>query len=131
MIALALPGWMIVALWLTTALNLVGAFAFAPLSGLGPASAGLPAEIHDVFRWSLAEFIGLFGLGYGWCAWQRRAPRMFIALGAAGKLAFFATLAVYWARGELPFAAVASGSPDLWFGLAFCIWLFQSRGAER
>jgi len=121
---------MVVALWLTTVLNLVGAFAFAPLSSLGPGMAGLPLEVHPVYLWSLAEFIGLFGLGYGWCAFARRAPRMFIALGAAGKLAFFATLAAYWAAGALPFTAVTSGSPDLWFGLAFCVWLFQSRGAE-
>jgi len=121
---------MVVALWLTTMLNLFGAFAFAPVSSLGLALAGLPREVHPVYLWSLAEFIGLFGLGYGWCAWARRAPRMFIALGAAGKLAFFGTLAACWARGELPLAAVTSGSPDLWFGLAFCLWLYQSRGAD-
>ncbi|MFI5317903.1 MAG: hypothetical protein ACHQ6T_19565 [Myxococcota bacterium] len=118
---------MVAALWLTTLLNLFGAFVFSPLSPLALGLAGLPAEIHPLYRWTIAEFIGLFGVGYGWCAHRARAPRFFIALGAAGKLAFFATLASYWALGELPLAAVAAGSPDLWLGIAFAVWLFQSR----
>jgi len=120
-----LPRWMVAALWVTTPLNLAGAFVFSPLSSLGLDLAGLPAEVHPLYRWTIAEFIGLFGLGYGWCAYRARPPRFFIAMGAAGKLAFFATLVSYWALGEVPFAAVAFGSADLWLGLAFGAWLFQ------
>lgn len=117
-----LPRWMIAALWITTPLNLLGAVVFAPLSSLAVDLAGFPAEVHPLYRWALAQFIGLFGLGYGWCAYTGRAPRFFIAMGAAGKLAFFATLASYWARGDLPFSAVAFGSADLWLGLVFALW---------
>jgi hypothetical protein len=118
---------MVAALWITTPLNLLGALVFAPLSSLTVDLAGLPAEVNPLYRWALAEFIGLFGLGYGWCAYRRSAPRFFIAMGAAGKLAFFATLASYWALGQLPFGAVTSGSADLWLGLAFAFWLYRSR----
>jgi hypothetical protein len=121
-----LPRWMVAALWITTPLNLLGAVVFAPLSTLAADLAGFPAEVHPLYRWALAEFIGLFGLGYGYCAYRRSAPRFFIAIGAAGKLAFFATLASYWARGDLPFAAVTFGSADLWLGLAFAFWWLQS-----
>lgn len=122
-----LPTWLIATLWATTALNLFGAFVFAPFSDLARELAGLPAEIHPLYSWTIAELIGLFGVGYGWCAYQGHAPRFFIALGAAGKFAFFATVASYWALGELPFAAVRSGSADLWFSIAFGVWLYQSR----
>lgn len=122
-----LPRWMVVALWITTPINLIGFFAFSPLSGIPMETAGLPAEIHPLYRWALAEFIGLFGLGYGWCAYQRTAPRMFIALGAAGKLAFFATIASYWAAGAVPFQAVTSAAPDLFLGAAFAAWTLRSR----
>jgi hypothetical protein len=120
-----LPRWMIAALWFTTPLNLLGAFVFSPLSTLGLDLAGLPAEVHPLYRWTIAEFIGLFGVGYGWCAYTARAPRLFIAVAAAGKLAFFATLVSYWALGQLPFAAVTFGSADLWLGLAFAVWLWR------
>ena len=118
---------MVVALWLTTPLNLFGAFVFSPVSTWAQDLAGLPSEIHPLYCWVIAEFIGLFGVGYGWCAYTRRAPRFFIAMGAAGKLAFFATLVSYWALGRLPFGAVTSGSADLWFAIAFGLWLYRSR----
>jgi hypothetical protein len=123
----SLPRWLVAALWVTTPLNLLGAYVFSPLSGLGVELGGFPADVHPLYRWALAEFIGLFGLGYGWCAYTRRAPRFFIAMGAAGKLSFFATLASYWLARELPARAVVFGSADLWLGLAFALWVFQTR----
>jgi hypothetical protein len=122
-----LPRWLVAALWLTTPLNVIGAWLFSPLSRAGFELTHFPAEVHPLYRWALAEFIGLFGLGYGFCAYRRRAPRFFIALGAAGKLAFFATVASYWAAGELPGQAVGAASADLWLGLAFALWVFQAR----
>jgi hypothetical protein len=118
---------MIAALWLTTPLNLLGAYVFSPLSA-GIGLDGFPADVHPLYRWMIAEFIGLFGVGYGYCAWSRRAPPFFIAIGAAGKLAFFATLVSYWALGALPLQAVATGSADLWLGLAFAFWLLRGAG---
>ena len=120
-----IPRWLIACLWLTTPLNLLGAFGFSPLADMSQLLPGLPTEIHPLYRWTIAEFIGLFGLGYGWCAYTKRAPRMFIALGAAGKLAFFGTLASYWALGQLPFGTLALSSADLWLGLAFLAWVIR------
>lgn len=120
-----LPRWMRAALAATAVLNLFGAVLFAPPSTLARELAGLPGEVHPLYAWTVAEFVGLFGVAYGWCAWRGSAPRLFIALGAAGKLAFFATLAAYGALGDLPLRAVASGSADLWFGLAFLFWLVR------
>jgi len=118
-----LPGWMRAALAATTLMNLVGAAIFAPLSTLAQDLGGFPAGAPPIYAWTVAEFIGFFGLGYGWCAWTGRAPRLFVALGAAGKIAFFATLLACFAQDQLPFRAVAFGSADLWFGLAFLFWL--------
>ena len=114
-----------VALAATAVMNLVGAAIFAPLSTLAHDLGGFPAGAHPLYAWTVAEFIGFFGVGYGWCAWTGSAPRLFVALGAAGKLAFFATLLAFFAQGELPARAVAFGSADLWFGLAFLFWLLR------
>jgi len=114
-----------VALGATAVMNLVGAAIFAPLSTLAHDLGGMPAGVHPLYAWTVAEFIGLFGVGYGWCAWTGVAPRLFVALGAAGKLAFFATLVAFFANGAVPASAVQFGSADLFFGLAFLFWLLR------
>ena len=120
-----LPRWMRVALAATAAMNLVGAAVFAPLTTLAHELGGFPAGAHPLYAWTIAEFIGAFGIGYGWCAWRGEAPRLFIALGAGGKLAFFATVAAFAAAGELPLQAATFASADLGFGLAFLFWLLR------
>ena len=114
-----------VALGATAVMNLVGAAVFAPLSTLAHDFGGFPAEVHPLYAWTVAEFIGLFGVGYGWCAWTGSAPRLFVAIGAAGKLAFFATLVAFFVAGALPVRSVSFGSADLGFGLAFLFWLLR------
>jgi hypothetical protein len=114
-----------VALAATAVMNLVGAAVFAPLTTLAHELGGFPTAVHPLYAWTVAEFIGAFGIGYGWCAWRGDAPRLFIALGAGGKLAFFATVAAFVAVGELPVQAASFASADLWFGLAFLFWLLR------
>ena len=118
-----LPAWMRVTLFATAAMNLLGAFAFLPgaqpLRDLG----GFPRADHPLYLCTVGIFIFALGLGYLGCAIRGSADRLFIAIGALGKLAFFALLAGLYASGDLPLRAPLSGAGDLAFGLLFVIWL--------
>ena len=122
-----LQTWMRIALGLTAVMNIGGALAFAPITKAGPETLNLPGPVHPIYLWMIAEFIAVFGVAYGWCAVKGRAPRLFIAIGAAGKLLFFATLVVFWLTGELALKAAAGGIGDLLFGGLFLYWLYTVR----
>ena len=126
-----LPTWMRVALLATAVMNVVGAIAFAPLMANGRELLHLPAPVHPIYLWIIAEFILVFGVAYAWCAITARAPRLFVAVGAAGKLLFFATMVLFWLAGELPFEAAAGVVGDLVFGGLFLVWLVQSRAQQE
>jgi hypothetical protein len=126
-----LPTWMRVALLATAVMNIVGAIAFAPLVANSRELLHLPAPVHPLYLWIIAEFILIFGIAYAWCAITARAPRLFIAVGAAGKLLFFATRALFWLAGELPLDAALGGIGDLLFGGLFLAWLVQSRAQQE
>lgn len=123
---LKLPTWLRAALLGTALMNLVGALAFTPALRLGRDLMGLP-EPHPFYLWTLAEFILFFGVCYAWCGIKGRAPRLFLALAAAGKLGFFFTAVALWLTGSLPFAAPVYLIGDLIFGALFLIWLYQTR----
>ncbi len=123
-----LPRWMRVDLGATAAMNLVGASAFVPGLSVLREKAGIPLEGHPLYLWIIAEFIFIFGAAYAYCAITARAPRVFISVAAAGKLAFFATILGFWLVGDLPMMAVLVGSGDLIFGCVFLVWLAQTRG---
>ncbi|MBL8168218.1 MAG: hypothetical protein JNJ50_08700 [Acidobacteria bacterium] len=121
------PKWMRAALWATAVMNLLGAVTFVPQITLGREMMGLPAAGHPLYLWIIAEFIFVFGVAYGWCAWTARAPRVFVAVAAAGKLAFFVTMAACWLAGDLPMKAALGASGDLLFGSLFVCWLVQTQ----
>ena len=126
-----LQKWMRIALGLTAVMNIGGALAFAPLTKAGPEMLNLPGPVHPIYLWMIAEFIAVFGVAYAWCAVKGRAPRLFIAMGAAGKLLFFGTLVAFWMTGALKLEAAAGGIGDLIFGGLFLFWLYTVRdGAE-
>lgn len=127
---MTLPTWMRIALGLTAVMNLGGALAFAPITKAGPEMLNLPGPVHPIYLWMIAEFIAVFGVAYAWCAATGRAPRLFIAAGAAGKLLFFATLVAFWLSGALTFGAAAGGIGDLLFGGLFLFWLIQTRDGD-
>lgn len=128
---MALQTWMRIALGLTAVMNIGGALAFAPLSKAGSEMLNLPGPVHPIYLWMIAEFIAVFGVAYAWCAYTGRAPRLFIAIGAAGKLLFFGTLVAFWMSGALTLGAAAGGIGDLLFGGLFLFWLYTVRdGAE-
>lgn len=123
----SLPVWMRAALFATAAMNIIGAAAFLPGAQALRSLAGFPDAEHPVYLVTVGIFILVLGLGYLGCAVMNRADRLFIAVGAAGKLAFFFMLISLWLRGELPVQAPLAGGGDFFFGIVFTAWLVQTR----
>jgi hypothetical protein len=122
--ATTLPVWMRRALYATAAMNVIAAIGFLPPAHALRALAGLPEAEHALYLTIVSMFVLLFGLAYLSLAMSGRPDRFFLTIAAAGKLSFFALLAVLWLGGTLPFRAVLAGSGDLVFGLLFVAWLF-------
>jgi hypothetical protein len=122
--ATMLPVWMRRALYATAAMNVVAAIGFLPPAHALRALAGLPEADHALYLTTVSMFVLLFGLAYYSLAVSGRPDRFFLTIAAAGKLSFFALLAVLWIGGTLPFRAVLAGSGDLVFGLLFVAWLY-------
>lgn len=118
------------ALWATAVMNVAGAGAFVPAITVIRDRLQLPAA-PPIYLWIIFEFIAIFGVAYGWCAFTGRAPRLFIAVGASGKLAFSATMALCAAAGQISAVAVQASAGDLFFGIAFTWWLLTTKpGSE-
>jgi hypothetical protein len=125
-----LPIWMRAALFATAAMNVIGAMAFVPAAQPLRDLGGLPDTDHPLYVATVGVFVFVLGLGYLACAVLNRADRIFIAVGATGKLAFFALLVGLWISGDLPILAPVAGGGDLLFGLIFVAWLVQARVPE-
>jgi hypothetical protein len=117
-----LPGWMQKALYATAVMNAFGALLFLPPAQPARALIGLP-EAPTLYLVMVGMFVALFGVGYLWTAMAGRADRMFIVLGAAGKLGFFTTVTVLWLAGQLSVLGPLFASGDLVFGVMFVAWL--------
>lgn len=89
--------------------------------------AGMPREAHPIYLLVIGVFVLLFGVGYLWCGVTGRADSSFIAIGAAGKLAFFGLLLAFAVAGELSFRAPLAAVGDLAFGVLFVVWLTSLR----
>lgn len=124
---MTLPTWMRVALFATAAMNLVAAAAFVPAAQPLRAAAGLPDGGHPLYPMTVSLFVLLFGLAYLWAAVTGRVDRLFIAVAAAGKLAFFTLVMWFWAADALPMRAPLLAAADLVFGTAFLTWLCSVR----
>ncbi len=122
--ATLLPVWMRRALYATAAMNVVGAIGFLPPAHALRALAGFPEAEHPLYLATVSMFVLLFGLAYLALAVSGRPDRFFIAVAAAGKVAFFALLTVLWLGGTLPLQAIAAGTGDLVFGALFLVWLY-------
>lgn len=122
-----LPVWMRMALFATAAMNIIGAVAFLPGAQALRNIGGLPDAGHPLYVTTVGIFVLVLGLGYLGCAIMNYADRLFITVGAAGKLAFFSLLVMLCLSGDLPILAPVAGGGDLVFGVVFCIWLFQTR----
>jgi len=122
-----LPTWMRVVMYVTALLNLLGGLTFVPYMRPMRAMSGFPEVAHPLFLSTIGALLIIFGLAYLWSAVTGRADRQFVAVAAAGKLAFFVLLVRYWAAGLVPALGIASGSGDLVIGSLFLTWLLTTR----
>ena len=122
-----LPTWMRRALLATAAMNAVGAITFTPWGAPIRDLAAMPPGAHPVDLLVIGVFVLLFGVGYLWCGLTGRADPLFIAIAAAGKLAFFGLLLGFAVAGELSMRAPLAAVGDLVFGAMFVVWLLQRR----
>lgn len=113
------------ALYATAVMNLLVAFLFLPPAGAMRDLAGFPPDAPSVYLLTVGLFVGLFGLGYLGMAVRATADPLFVAICAAGKLAFFSLLVGLWLAGALPARAPVIGSADFFFGAAFAAWLVR------
>ena len=111
------------ALWISVALNLLGVAVFLP-AAMGRESALLPIPGPPFYVAQVVLVIGLFCGVYAWLALQPVINRPLLVVGALGKLGFFASTVIYWARGDLPVAVVPQSSPDLVLATVFLWWAF-------
>ncbi|MGC2234787.1 MAG: hypothetical protein WA584_01330 [Pyrinomonadaceae bacterium] len=121
--------WFRIVLFATAALNLGGSIAFVPSFRSLREMSGFP-EAHPAYLWILAAWIFAFGVCYLWMAITESRERLFIAIGAIGKLSFFVILAIYSLTGGLPANAALGGAGDLIFGCLFVYWLAQNKKAS-
>jgi hypothetical protein len=126
-----LPTWMRGVMLAAGILNLVGTATFVPRSHALREIGGFPDVTHPLYLSTIGVFILIFGIAYLWSGATGRADRQFVAVAAAGKLAFFALLVRYWAAGILAPEAPLSGLADLVFGLLFLYWLVSTRGKSE
>jgi hypothetical protein len=113
------------ALFATAAMNIGVAFLFLPVAASMRELSGFPAEAPAAYLLTVGLFVMLFGVGYLGMAVRGTADPLFVAICAAGKLAFFALLLGLWLAGLLPFRAPAIGSADFVFGGLFAAWLVR------
>ena len=110
----------------TAAMNIIGSLAFLPAIHALRGMSGFPVAAPPVYLLTIGAFILIFGVAELWVAVTGVADKLFVAVSAAGKLAFFAILVWCWAAGTLPALAVLSGLGDLVFGSLFLIWLYTA-----
>lgn len=117
-------------LLVTAAMNMFGAILFVPFFSFFREFYGLPINTHPLYLWIIASWIFFFGLCYLWLGITGRRERLFLTIGAAGKLSFAALMIIYWLKAEIPILAAAGSLFDLFVGLFFLVYLWQTRNVE-
>jgi hypothetical protein len=115
------------ALIATAALNIFGAALFVPSFGGLRGFYGLPSEAPPLYLWIISSWIFLFGLCYLWLGVSGRTERLFLVIGAAGKLAFVLLIWASWLGGEVPLRTALGSLSDLFFAVVFALWLRGTR----
>jgi hypothetical protein len=120
--------WFRVCLAIAALFNFCGAFSFAPpfYDSVAP-SLGLPTQISPFGFWVLATWILIFGIAYAWLALNPQPQKLFVTVAAACKMAIAIFFFIFWFIGDLPIIALLTGSGDLLLGIAFIVWLLQTR----
>ena len=125
-----MPSWLRFALFFTTIMNILGAFAFTPWGRFLQQWAGFP-KAPDLYLWIVASFIFGMGLTYGWMALKNTPNRLVIALACYGKITFGMILAHASLTGITPAMVGLSGIPDCILGILFGVWLFSTRSRKN
>ncbi len=102
-----LEKWMRYALFATVPINFLGAAIFLPPFPQLRTQFELP-EPHPFYLWILSIWIFAFGCCYLYMAITERRDRIFVMIGAAGKLFFSVLLIAYAAAGPVPISTAAS-----------------------
>lgn len=118
------------ALWVAALFNVVGAYPFAFPASTPGHLAGLPPNAPVPYRAMTALFILLFAGAYAWLASQPTINRPFVAFGAIGKAAAFATVVALWLGGAVPGTGVIAIIGDLLLALVFA-WCLLGERTQR
>ncbi|MFL6468467.1 MAG: hypothetical protein ACJ72Z_10970 [Pyrinomonadaceae bacterium] len=121
-----LEKWMRYALFVTGPVNFLGALIFMPPFASLRSQFTLP-EPHPFYLWIISIWIFAFGCCYLYMAITERRDRIFIAIGAIGKLSFSGLLIGYAAAGTVPATTAFSGLLDIILGIVFVVWLVTTR----
>lgn len=108
-------------------LNTLGAVTFIPAMSALRAQSHLPNDANPVYLWMIGLWIFFFGAAYLYLGVTGAIEKVFVAVGAAGKLSFFALLLAYSLSEALPMMVATAGIGDLVFGSIFTIWLLRTR----
>jgi hypothetical protein len=114
------------ALWASVPYNVLGAVSLAfpeALAGLAP----LPPATPRFYAVQLALVVLLFAGVYAWLARSAVIDRPLLAVGALGKLAFFAGCAAFWLAGQADALVPLTATGDLALALVFLGWLRADR----
>ena len=122
--------WFRAALFATAAMNILGATVFIPPNRAVRELFGFP-DSHPLYLWIIAAWVFGFGLCYFRMAIKQTRERLFIAIGAIGKLSFFTLVLIFAMLGELPFRAPLGVLGDLIFGILFVTWLIKDSEIEK
>lgn len=109
----------------TAILNTLGAITFVPAMTAMRASGDLPNDANPLYLWMISLWIFFFGVAYLYLGITGKIEKVFIAVGAAGKLSFFLLLLIYALAGSLPLMAVSAGVADLIVATIFIVWLLR------
>jgi hypothetical protein len=118
--------WMRITLFATTFVNLLGAITFFPHFRMLREQSQLPTA-DPLYLLIISIWIFAFGCGYLWMAVTRRPDKIFIGVGAAGKISFFLLLVCFAVSGEFPISTALSAVVDLIIGIIFIVWLWKRR----
>jgi hypothetical protein len=113
------------ALWITVPVNFSGAVIFS-VSALRQL-IGLPPLSQNFYGLLIGSWIGLFGVCYLYVAIFKRYDKVFLTIGALGKLSFFVLAVAYFASFNLGFLALLASGIDACLAIIFLAWLWQAQ----
>ena len=121
--------WIRIIFFISGVINMIGTLIFIPGFTWGRAFLGLPREVHPFYLWIIASWIFLFGVAYLSLSFSLRPQRLFLYIGALGKLFFGLLIIGYYLMGEVFWIAILAGLTDMTFAAIFLFWLYQTRHA--